>query len=432
MVTYARRPTVTNVSAITTIGGAPKVYWNGRHRVFFGKYKVLGRWKNKLVPVSIDDKERATEWFALWLKMLDKTGVEPVNDEVHLDTRKTIRSLSGQWLRWKQEQPGADVRAYKGCKALLDNWVLPHAIADVDIEKELDLGQCTAWVESIKKSGKAPNTVRNIVQGLRGFIVDIRGKGWVKLPENPLLDPYIRKVIGTVETVAGKNTIIHLKKDEAITLLSCTAAEIPSVRKVRNLVAIVTGVRVGEISALRFEDLDLEAKVATAKVFRQLTSMDSDGKPVFKDPKKKSHRILPLHPSAVNALRWWKAMGWREFVGRSPKPSDPVFPTPNGDYTLSRSADLLRVDLAIAKLPMLFDGKHPITFHATRRTFMTLLEGEGVSRDLISALAGHSGKTVADRHYIAKNIDRFNEVVRLLPVPENLPWVPESKPKPTD
>jgi hypothetical protein len=56
--------------------------------------------------------------------------------------------------------------------------------------------------------------------------------------------------------------------------------------------------------------------VPTAKAFRQLSSMDSNGRPVFKDPKKKSHRIMPLHPSATVALVWWKAKGWKEFVGR--------------------------------------------------------------------------------------------------------------------
>ncbi len=111
----------------------------------------------------------------------------------------------------------------------------------------------------------------------------------------------------------------------------------------------------------------------------------------------------------------WKAGSRRSFLRRRP--------SLNGDYSVQRWADFLRTDLAIAKPPTLFDGKHNITFHATRPTFMTLLEGEGVSRDLISALAGHSGRTVADRHYIAKNIDRFYDVVRQLPIPENLPWV---------
>ena len=142
-----------------------------------------------------------------------------------------MRSLSPRWLRWKKEQFPNDDKAYKGCDRLLAKWVFPHTIADIDIENELDLGHCTEWVESIKKSGKAPNTVRNIVQGLRGFLVDCRGKGWVKVKENPLLNPYIRKVIGAVDTIAGKNTIIHLRKEEAITLLKCTAVDIPPVAR---------------------------------------------------------------------------------------------------------------------------------------------------------------------------------------------------------
>lgn len=64
-----------------------------------------------------------------------------------------------------------------------------------------------------------------------------------------------------------------------------------------------------------------------------------------------------------------------------------------------------------------FDGKHPFTFHACRRTFMSLLEAEGVPRELIGALAGHAGKGVADRHYIAKNLKRFDQAVSTLPLP---------------
>jgi integrase len=85
----------------------------------------------------------------------------------------------------------------------------------------------------------------------------------------------------------------------------------------------------------------------------------------------------------------------------------------------------LRDDLTVAGVPTLFEGKHPITFHALRRTFMSLLEGEGVGRDLIGALAGHAGKTVTDRHYIAKNIERFNEAVKKLPLPDALAWLPQ-------
>lgn len=434
--TYSKRPTTEEVTFsgpfLQTIGGEPKVYWNKRHRVFFGKYKLHGRWKNKVIPVCIDTEEKATKWFALWLEKLEADHVEPINDLIVVDERKTIRNLGDRWLTWRKQTCTTDFKAYRSADRLLRKWVYPHAIADVDLENELDLGHCTDWVEWVKKAGRAPNTTRNIVQGLRGFLVDVRGKGWVKLRENPLLDPYIRKVLGTTDTIAGKNTIIHLKKEEAQRLVLCDSEHIAMIRKVRHLFAIVTGARAGEIGALRWQDVDLDAKVPTVTIFRQVQFTGLKGAPIFKDPKRRSHRILPLHPTAVAALRWWKTHGWREYVGVSPRPSDPVFPTPEGDYTMSRWSPLLKADLAIAKIPVLFDGKYPITFHALRRTFMSLLDGEGVARDLISALAGHSGKSVADRHYIAKNIDRFYEVVKQLPIPEDLPWLPSSGQGPTD
>jgi len=46
-------------------------------------------------------------------------------------------------------------------------------------------------------------------------------------------------------------------------------------------------------------------------------------------------------------------------------------------------------------------------------------------------LQGHAGKTVADRHYIAKNLKRFHEAVCRLPLPTTLPWLPSERPSQT-
>jgi integrase len=424
--TYARRKLSDRSPAprASPIDTDARVYWDDRHRAFFGKHKRDGAWRNKFVPVSIDNEEDAAQWFACWLRGLEETGVEPLNEDVIIRVPKTLRSLADRWLAWKKEQYASDSRRLKDCKRLLDRWVLPHAIADIDLERDLDLGHCTSWVECVQRSGRAPNTVRNIVQGMRGFLVDARGKGWIKVKENPFLDPFIRKMLNGCEPLAGKNTIIHLKKAEVRRLLTRNAPEIPALRKVRNLLAVATGCRLGELAALRWEDIDLDAPVPTVTVFRQLQRITREKEPVFKEPKLKSHRILPLHPTAVVALRWWKAQGWCAYVGRAPEPADPAFPNATGEYSISRWAALLRADLIVAGVPTLFEGKHPITFHALRRTFMSLLEGEGIGRDLIGGLAGHAGKTVTDRHYIAKNIDRFNEAVKKLPLPERLAWLP--------
>lgn len=412
------------------VTAAPRIYWDKRHRVFFGKYKVDDRWKNKLVPVNVTTEEDAANWFRLWIQRFEQTGVEPVNHEVRIE-RKTIRNLAQRWLAWKGEQHKSDRRALSGCKRLIEKWVSPHAISDVDLETELDIGQCTAWIEWLQSSGRAPLTIRNTVQGLRGFLVDVRGKGWVRLRENPLLDPYVKRMLRGTDTIAGKNTIIHLNATEANKLLVCSSPLIPAMRKVRNLIAIATGARMGEIGAWRWQDFDLEAPTPTVRIFRQLQFSAEKGRPVFKEPKRKSHRVMPLHRIARKALRWWKDHGWREHVGRPPAPEDPVFSSPQGQYTLSRSADSFRADLAIAELPIVFDGKHPFTFHASRRTFMSLLEAASVPREIIGALAGHASKGVADRHYIAKNLNRFHDAVCKLPLPDTLPWLPTDQPSTT-
>lgn len=79
----------------------------------------------------------------------------------------------------------------------------------------------------------------------------------------------------------------------------------------------------------------------------------------------------------------------------------------------------------MAGLPVLFDGQHQFTFHALRRTFMSLLEAGGVGRDLIGNLAGHAAKGVSDRHYFAKNLGRFTEAINKLPLPDakELAWL---------
>ena len=266
------------------------------------------------------------------------------------------------------------------------------------------------------------------MQGLRGFLIDARGKGWIRLRENPFLDPYIKRMLSGADTLAGKNTIIHLTAPQVTKLLVCESSLIPSMRKVRNLVAIATGARLGELAAWRWEDFDLDTPIPTVKVFRQVQFSAEPGKPVFKEPKRKSHRILPLHPTATKAMRWWMEHGWLEHVGRAPGPEDPVFPSIEGEFLVSRTADLFRADLATAELPVVFDGKHSFTFHACRRTFMSLLETESIPREIIGALAGHAGKTVADRHYIAKNLKRFHEAVCRLPLPTTLPWLPSERP----
>jgi Phage integrase family len=95
-----------------------------------------------------------------------------------------------------------------------------------------------------------------------------------------------------------------------------------------------------------------------------------------------------------------KRDAWVKRVGRAAQSSDPVFPSAEGRFARPRSATFLRDDLKAAGCSTTSAG-FPIDFHATRRSFSTWLDANGVSGELIDRMMGHSGRTVRQRHYSA-------------------------------
>lgn len=395
----------------------PNVTWNRHHRVYQGKYKVNGKWKTKVVPVNVQDEREAKVWFAQFLSSFTSTGVAPVNEEVVIDRRKTIRSLADRWLEVVRRDN--DEKTYNACRRTLHTYLFPHSISHCDLENELDVGRCVAWIDWLRtlKGQKtrrplAPLTIRNIVQGLRQFLVDVRGRGWANMRENPLLDPYIRRVMGRPEPVAGKGTIVCLTEEQARALLNAPLDRVPQWRRTLYAVGLYTGLRLSEIAGLSFGDLFLDDQDGTprVRVFRQLRTGGEE--PAFVSPKRGSHRWVPLHPRLVAELKAWKQSGWFEWTGSKPTDDSPVFPDLEGRYHCHPMARNTRDDLAALGQPTTAERRWPLTFHAARRTFLTLLTDAGAPAEVVASLAGHGGRTVTDRNYIAKNIGRYEPWVR--------------------
>jgi len=394
-----------------------KVAYNRSSRAYQGKFKDTdGRWKTKKVPVNIDSEDLAQDWFDRWDH--DRLNGIVVSQPIV----KTLRTLSITWVKHVRAQ-GNEKNA-RGAQSFIDKYVLTHQIADTPLEGgDFDIGQASAWVLWMKKQPIAPLTVRNRVQMMRGFVVDIRGNGWAKMTENPFTDPYIKKVLGKAHQLAGQGTLVHLSTEEAQTLILCPHGSIPEHRKVRNLVSLATGARHGEVAGWMWSDVELDAKIPFIRIQRQYQF--ERGQATFKPPKRDSKRIVPLHPTVVAVLKWWKHEAWRCYVSRDPRPDDPVFPSPNGDFTAGNYANNFRSDLAVAGITPLYDGRVPYTFHAARRTFATMLDTLDVHRDVIGAMIGHSARNVTDGSYIAKVLPKHaREVAKLpLPKPEELLWL---------
>jgi integrase len=163
------------------------------------------------------------------------------------------------------------------------------------------------------------------------------------------------------------------------------------------VLAISTGLREGELLALRWEDVDLEG--AVLRVSQTLTR--DGGKVSVGPPKtKNSRRTVGLTDGAVEALRGHLARQLEEMerVGSLYRPGGLVFANELGGVVnpsnlRNRS---LRTLLERAGLP-------PIRFHDLRHTCATLLRSRNVNPEIVSEMLGHST--------IAITLDTYSRVL---------------------
>lgn len=386
---------------------------------FIVKYKDpdTGKWLNKRAPVDKTNEKEVEHWFVNDYKPTPNAYAPPAT--------KTIQSLAEWWYGYRKDDPELHNR-----KGYIDNWVLgksedeklpkrPHAIASINLETELEPKVCRDFIRSINR---APSTVRNIVQSVRTLIDDARKEQKIDFRTmNLFRDKIVLEAINNgepVTSVAGEENTIYLNNTQLNALLSCKA--IPIERHTRYLLAISTGLRDGELCGLMWRDLDEQAE--TINVERQLKrGKKGNFQPsLFKPPKKKSYRTLPLHPKALQALKVWRD-GYQAYCGRKPEETMPVFPNVDGLFFHPHSSNLIRNDLKKAGQSELFvgmnDAKFPFDFHSTRRTFATQLDALNVDRSRISALMGHKAKGVTAKNYLAKDMVRCRKEVARIRLP---------------
>lgn len=163
-------------------------------------------------------------------------------------------------------------------------------------------------------------------------------------------------------------------------------------------VALGTGMRRGELMALRWRDVDLErgriAVVASLYV--------RAGEFIYSQPKtRRSRRQIALAPGLVNVLRDHRQRQRLERLGMGAAWQgdryDAVFADEIG-YPLTQHvmANMLTRLLRVAGLPH-------IRFHDLRHTCATLLLGQGVNPKIVSEMLGHSS--------IALTLDTYSHVL---------------------
>lgn len=165
-----------------------------------------------------------------------------------------------------------------------------------------------------------------------------------------------------------------------------TAALINSLRGTRLLVpvllAVMCGLRRGEIVALRWRHIDLAAgKISVVESAEQTTTGVR-----YKPPKSGRGRSVALSPTIVEELRAHRMKQAEEFLRLGARPADDTFVYTREDSKPLQPRSLSRAwNLAVARLDL-----PRIRFHDLRHAHATHLLASGVHPKVASERLGHS------------------------------------------
>lgn len=168
------------------------------------------------------------------------------------------------------------------------------------------------------------------------------------------------------------------------------------------VLAISTGMRQGELLALRWQDVDFKAGAVTVNQAVEWVK----GKPIIAEPKTRtSRRTVPLASVALEALKRHRARQAEERLAAGPEWKDQglVFTTRTG-----RIID--KNNLAKRAFPRLLAkaGVKPIRFHDLRHSAATFLLAQGLPVKTVQQVLGHATATMTlDRYgHVLPNAER--------------------------
>jgi integrase len=303
---------------------------------------------------------------------------------------ETLASYAERWLaRRDPARVGGGGRTrlspstFEGYQLNLRRHVLPR-LGDRTLAS-LRTEDVDRFIAALEADGKAPGTVRNVIVPLRKMLADAVRQGLL------LANPAARADLPPAQDFAGKE--IPAEHTEAIRQALFELSPLDPLRREPDLffvglfdVALGTGLRLGELRALRWRDVDRDRRLI--RVERAFSRQQ------LRQPKTNSGiRSVPLFPSVDAAFREVAARAVER--GRY-APDELVFGSMCGT-PLQPSNFRQRVWDPALRLADLDDEGH--RFHDLRHTCVSRLVAAGADIKLVQAVAGHANPLITLKRY---------------------------------
>ena len=352
-------------------------------RVTGGSYRALTRFRDRdgnTRRVTATGPSKSAAERALRDVLAHRTT--PMGELVTADTR--LIDIAQLWLNELEVEGRIEQSTINEYRRVLDNWVLPH-VGGLRL-REASTGRLNRLLLSLRE--QSPNRQRK-AKVVLGAMLNLAVRHDA-IPVNP--------VRATSRVHRHRNETKALRVEDLVEIRAAVRrwvnADRPGPRAGSDMADIVdlmlaTGCRIGEILALRWSDLELDAELPTLSVTGTIKT--ETGRGTYRKPSPKSESsqrtvVLPAFAAALLRIR-------RQFAEANDH--DAVFPTRNG--TWHQVVNIERRWRQIRK----GTGYEWVTPHTFRKTVATLIS-EATTSELASRQLGHSSSQITRDHYIAK------------------------------
>lgn len=238
-------------------------------------------------------------------------------------------------------------------------------------------------LRDLRAKGLAPRTVINIYSLLRRLFHDAVAE------EQVIASPCVLKK-GDLPKKRDKDPSWRARalftREEAEQLLSSPL--VPFDRRVTYGLALLTGMREGEIAALRWRSFEQrQAPLGRILVVASFTRHNG----FEKETKTGNPREVPAHPTLARILKEWEERGFAELFGREPRPDDLIIPNRHGGYRTDHTFEKIGIDLKAL-------GLRRRRFHDTRRTFISLGRTDGANPAVLKSITHDQVGDVFDQY----------------------------------
>lgn len=299
------------------------------------------------------------------------------------------KNLSNEWLIYIK--PLIKQSTYANYEFMVIRHINPY-FAKVKL-KEINKDMIQLFVNEKFVSGRLDNTGGLSYKSIEDILMILNSTldyGFV----NGYLKTFAKRVkIPKTDVIKKSNTF---KSSEILLLIDHLMNNINN-KNIAILIAIYTGIRAGELSALKWSDIDLDNKSITiSRTIQRIYLIDTKTEVIETSPKsQRANRTIPINDKLLNILTNYYGGNNNYILTNNTKPLEP--------RSLRYYYKYLLNSLNINYLP----------FHSIRHTFATRLIYNTSDYKTVSELLGHSSVSITLDIYAHSDLSQKSKCINM-------------------